>query len=213
MINVLSKAITNPTLVNIAQNTDASVTTKTVVNAIGRPGFILVDNNIDLETKKFAATKEFLYQGTSLLVYMALIVPLFKKGGFKFAKNYIFKNSEGFEHFKNFNEYMHYRKHAGITNVNNRLKTLDKDILNKNCKVEDMYNETLLAELRKDKPDQFNTVKGAVDLCNIIGSVVGLSLLAPNVSQALIRPVLKIFGMDRKPDNQNSNEQKIDTKA
>lgn len=213
MITAISKAITNPTLVSVAQNTDASVTAKTVVNAIGRPGFILVDNNIDLETKKFAATKEFLYQGTSLLVYMALIVPLFKKGGFKFAKKYIFKNTEGFEHFKNFNEYMHYRKLAGNTNKNNRILTLDKEISNKNCAVKDMYNQTLLNELHKDNPNKFNTVKGAVDLCNIIGSVVGLSILAPNVSQALIRPVLKIFGMDRKPQEQNSTEQKIDTKA
>lgn len=208
MISAVSKVITSPILVNIAQNTDASVTTKTVVNSIGRPGFILVDKNIDLETKKFAATKEFLYQATSLLIYMALIVPLFKKGGFKIAKKYIFKNTQGFEHFKNFDEYMHYRKLAGNSNVNNRLKTLEKEITTKNCTVKDMYNNTLLAELNKEQPDQFNSVKGAVDLCNIIGSVVGLSLLAPNVSQALIRPVLKFFGMDKPKE-----EQKIDTKA
>lgn len=207
MISSVSKFITNPTLVNLAQNTDASVATKTVVNSIGRPGFILVDKNIDLETKKFAATKEFLYQATSLLLYIAMIVPLFKKGGFKIAKKHIFKNTEGFEHFKDFDEYMHYRKLASNTNINNRLQTLEKEIPKKNCKVKDMYNDTLLAELRKEKPDQFNSVKGAVDFCNIIGSVVGLSLLAPNVSQALIRPVLKLFGMDK------PKEQKIDTKA
>lgn len=207
MISSVSKFITNPTLVNLAQNTDASVATKTVVNSIGRPGFILVDKNIDLETKKFAATKEFLYQATSLLLYIAMIVPLFKKGGFKIAKKHIFKNTEGFEHFKDFDEYMHYRKLAGNTNINNRLQTLEKEIPKKNCKVKDMYNDTLLAELHKEKPDQFNSVKGAVDFCNIIGSVVGLSLLAPNVSQALIRPVLKLFGMDK------PKEQKIDTKA
>ena len=86
MISAISRVITNPYLVNIAQSSDASVATKTTVNSVGRPGFILIDKNIDLETKKFAATKEFLYQATSLLVYMALIVPIFKNGAFKIAK-------------------------------------------------------------------------------------------------------------------------------
>ncbi len=207
MISAISKAVSNPTLVNVAQNTDASVICKTTVNAIGRPGFILIDSNIDENTKKFAATKEFLYQATCLAVYMAVIVPIFKKGGFKFAKEKIFKNTEGFEHFKNFKEYTHYRKLADNINVNNRLQTLNKEISDKNCKVKDMYNETLIAELNKEKPEKFNSVKGAVDLSNIIGSVVGLALVAPQVSQALIHPVLRFVGLEKKEDKS------IDTKA
>jgi len=207
MIGAVSKAISNPTLVNIAQNTDASVICKTTVNSIGRPGFILIDKNISDDTKKFAATKEFLYQATCLLVYMAVIVPIFKKGGFKLAKEKIFKNTEGFEHFKNFKEYTHYRKLADNINVNNRLQTLDKEIASKNCKVKDMYNQTLIAELHKENPDKFNSVKGAVDLSNLIGSVVGLALVAPQVSQALIHPVLRLVGLEKK-ENKN-----LDTKA
>lgn len=207
MITAVSKAISNPTLVNIAQNTDASVICKTTVNAIGRPGFILIDNNIDEHTKKFAATKEFLYQATCLAVYMAVIVPIFKKGGFKLAKEKIFKNTEGFEHFKNFKEYTHYRKLADNINVNNRIQTLDKEIANKNCKVREMYNDTLIKELHKETPEKFNSVKGAVDLSNIIGSVVGLALVAPQVSQALIHPVLRFVGLEKKEDA------KLDTKA
>lgn len=197
MISAISKAITNPTLVNVAQNSDASVICKTTVNAIGRPGFILIDSNIDSNTKRFAATKEFLYQATCLAVYMSVIVPIFKKGGFKFAKEKIFKNTEGFENFKSFKEYMHYRKLANNVNVHNRLQTLNKDILRKNCKVKDMYNSTLLAELQKEVPNKFDSVKGAVDLSNIVGSVVGLAMVAPIVSQALIHPVLRFVGLEK----------------
>ncbi len=207
MISAISKAITNPTLVNVAQNSDASVICKTTVNAIGRPGFILIDSNISDNTKKFAATKEFLYQATCLAVYMAVIVPIFKKGGFKLAKEKIFKNTEGFEHFKNFKEYTHYRKLAENVSIKNRLQTLDKVISDKNCQVRDMYNDTLIAELHKDTPNKFNSVKGAVDLSNIIGSVVGLAIVAPQVSQALIHPALRFVGLEKKEDK------KLDTKA
>jgi hypothetical protein len=222
MISAISKAISNPILVNIAQNSDATVICKTTVNAIGRPGFILVDNNIDSETKKFAATKEFLYQATCLGVYMALIVPIFKKGGFKLAKEKIFKNTDGFEHFKNVKEYNHYRKLATNPNKNNRLKTLEKEIIDKNCQVKDMYNDVLLAELNKDQPNLFNSVKGSIDLSNIVGSVVGLAIVAPQVSQALIHPVLRFCGLEKKDENINNNivantsdnnNTKLDTKA
>lgn len=206
MISAISKALTNPMLVNVAQNSDASVICKTTVNAIGRPSFILIDNNIDNDTKKFAATKEFLYQATCLAIYMFVIVPIFKKGGFKLAKEKIFKNTEGFEHFKSFKEYIHYRKLANNTNVNNRIQTLNKDIPHKNCKVKDMYNDTLITELKKENPNKFNSVKGAVDLSNIIGSVVGLAMVAPIVSQSLIHPVLKFVGLEK-----NVEDNKIKT--
>ncbi len=203
MITAISKVITNPYLVNIAQSSDASVTTKTCVNAVGRPGFILIDNNIDLETKKFAATKEFLYQATSLAVYMALIVPIFKSGAFNVAKKYIYKGEEGFSKFKGAKEYLAYRKLAEKTH-NNRIQTLGKDHSINKFK-HDGLREDLINEA---KPEKYNSIKGAIEVGNIIGSICGLSILAPNVSQALIRPVLKALGMDKA-----SKEQKIDTKA
>ena len=95
MIGPLTKALTNPTLTTLSQNTNASVATETVLKSIGRPGFILIDNDIDPDTKKYAAAKEFLYQATCLLVYAALVVPVFKRGAFKFLKTLLnFKNSK-----------------------------------------------------------------------------------------------------------------------
>ena len=205
MIKAISNIITNPALVNIAQSTNGTVISKTTVNAIGRPGFILIDNNISEDTKKFAAMKEFLYQACCLAVYMAIIVPIFKKGGFKLAKEKIFKNTEGFQHFNSFKEYIYYRKLADNPSKQNRLVSLEKNIVHHNCKVKDMYNEHLLKELCKDKPDKFNTVKGAVELSNIIGSIIGLAVIAPQVSQKLTHPILRVLGLEKKEKVQQSN--------
>lgn len=202
MIKSIANIITNPTLVNVAQSTNGTVASKTIVNSIGRPGFILIDNNISPETKKFAATKEFLYQACCLAVYMAVIIPIFKKGGFKLAKEKIFKNTNGFEHFDNFREYIFYRKLADNSQKANRLASLEKTISHKNCKVKDMYNNYLLNELNKDNPDKFVHVKGAVELSNLTGSIIGLAVIAPNVSQWLIHPFLKLLGMDDKHQKQ-----------
>lgn len=196
-------------LANIAQSTTQSVTIETTLKAIGRPGFILIDNDIDADTKQYAASKEFLYQATCLAVYLALIVPVFKKGGFKLAKEKIFKNTEGFQHFKNYNDYMHYRKLADNPSVQNRLATLSKEIPTKKSNVKDLYNETLLAELSKEEPEKFKYIKGAIELSNIIGSVLGLAVFAPQVSHALIHPALRLLGLEK----EDEHNKKIDTKA
>ena len=155
MIGAVKSILTSSNLASIAQNTTQSVAIETTLKSIGRPGFILIDKDIDSDTKQYAAAKEFLYQATCLAVYMALIVPIFKKGGFKLAKEKIYKNTQGFEHFKNVKEYMHYKKLADNPSINNRLKTLDKELIVDGIKVKDKYNDTLIAELHKEKPETF----------------------------------------------------------
>lgn len=212
MIGAVKSILTSSNLANIAQNTTQSVAIETTLKSIGRPGFILIDKDIDSDTKQYAAAKEFLYQATCLAVYMALIVPIFKKGGFKLAKEKIYKNTQGFEHFKNVKEYMHYKKLADNPSINNRLKTLDKELIVDGIKVKDKYNDTLIAELHKEKPETFKDVKGAIELSNIIGSVLGLAILAPQVSHAFIHPALRFIGLEEKKPNQGA-QKNLDTKA
>mgnify|MGYP000003537347 FL=1 len=214
MIGAIKNVLTSSQLASVAQNTTQSVAAETVLKSIGRPGFILIDKDIDSDTKQYAAAKEFLYQATCLGVYMALIVPVFKKGGFKFAKNVIFKNTEGFQHFKDVKEYMHYRKLADNPSLNNRIQTLEKERITDKIKIKDKYNDTLLAELNKEKPEKFAYVKGAVELSNIIGSVLGLAILAPQVSHAFIHPALRFLGLEEKKAKQEAQQPaKLDTKA
>ena len=212
MIGAVKSILTSSNLANIAQNTTQSVAIETTLKSIGRPGFILIDKDIDSDTKQYAAAKEFLYQATCLAVYMALIVPIFKKGGFKLAKEKIYKNTQGFEHFKNVKECMHYKKLADNPSINNRLKTLDKELIVDGIKVKDKYNDTLIAELHKEKPETFKDVKGAIELSNIIGSVLGLAILAPQVSHAFIHPALRFIGLEEKKPKQGA-QKNLDTKA
>ncbi len=212
MIGAVKSILTSSNLAGIAQNTTQSVAIETTLKSIGRPGFILIDKDIDSDTKQYAAAKEFLYQATCLAVYMALIVPIFKKGGFKLAKEKIYKNTDGFEHFKNVKEYMHYKKLADNPSINNRLKTLDKELIVDGIKVKDKYNDTLIAELHKEKPETFKDVKGAIELSNIIGSVLGLAILAPQVSHAFIHPALRFIGLEEKKPKQDA-QKNLDTKA
>jgi hypothetical protein len=48
------------------------------------------------------------------------------------------------------------------------------------------------------KPETFNVAKGAIEFGNIIGSVLGLAIFAPQVSHLIVHPVLKAIGMEEK---------------
>ena len=213
MISIAQRMLTSSNLASIAQNTTQSVTIETTLKSIGRPGFILIDKDIDSDTKQYAAAKEFLYQATCLAVYMALIVPVFKKDGFKLAKEKLFKNTNGFEHFKNVTEYLHYRKLADNPSVNNRLATLEKELPASKTKVKEKYNDILIEELKKENPEKFAYVKGAVELSNIIGSVLGLAILAPQVSHAFIHPALKFLGLEDKNKKAENQSKTLDKNA
>ena len=228
MMNGITRILTSNSLNNITSNTNSQVIMETTLKAIGRPGFILIDNDIDDDTKKYAAAKEFLYQATCLLVYAALVVPVFKKGSFKLAQK-LFKPEE-IGKFTNSKQYAHYLKLCDTT-LNNRLRTLEKEIKgvyktdnngNKVRKlVKDEYDTSLVTELNKEKPDKFPILKGAVEFGNIIGSVFGLAIFAPQVSHLFIHPALNVLGFDKPkkmpapPDEQKTLQtaQNLDKKA
>lgn len=193
MIGPITSALTNSGLTNLVQSTSSSVATETVLKAIGRPGFILIDNDISPDTKKYAAAKEFLYQATCLVIYMALVVPVFKKGAFKYAKNHLFKNmpDAGFDKFKDLKTYALYRKLSE--------KTMEdrQHILNVN-KLQDRFSPSIRTELlTKDDPEKFSKIKGSIELGSLIGSVLGLAILAPQVSHAFIHPALRFLGLEK----------------
>lgn len=190
MIAPIANILTNPTLSNIAQSTTASVSIETGMKAIGRPSFILADKKLDKQTKNYAVMKEFLYQATCLATYMAIIIPIFKKGGFKLAKNHIFKNEEAFKHFKNADHYLSYKKLASIEKEA-RLKALNES------KHKDSFSKELQNMLNSETPEQFDLIKGVIELCNIIGSVLGLAIFAPEVSHLVIHPTLRFLGMEK----------------
>lgn len=192
MINAITGFLTNPTLTNIAQSTTQSVSIETAMKAVGRPSFILADKDLSPQTKKYAATKEFLYQATCLATYMLIVIPIFKKGIFNLAKNQIFKNEKCFQQFKNGAEYLDYRKIASL-GKENRKNALE------NSKYKDSFTKEIKDSLLKqDKPEKFDIMKGVIEFGNIVGSVLGLAIFAPEVSHLIVHPTMKLLGMEKK---------------
>lgn len=190
MINGITGFLSNPTLTRIAQSTSSSVSIETGLKAVGRPSFILADNKIEPETKRYAAMKEFLYQATCLATYMALIIPVFKNGSFKVAKN-ILKEETAFQKFKNAKEYLNYKKFA-VMPKEARVKSL------KETKEKDLFSKELQEHLTtSEKAEQYNIIKGVIEFGNIVGSVFGLAIFAPQVSHLVVHPVLKLIGMEK----------------
>ncbi len=207
MISAIANGLSNSTLANIAQNTAASVSIETSLKAMGRPGFILIDNDIKPETKKYAAAKEFLYQATCLAIYLAVITPIFKNGAF-YAGKKIFKNSPEFTKFCSAKEFNNYHKYAskGHTNRRHDLRKLQNRNLFKNTELyEDLRNQK--------EPPKYPLVKGVVELGSLIGSVLGLAVIAPQISHHTIHPMMQWLGFEKKENEKQPETKQLDAKA
>ena len=186
--------LTNPAIYNITQTTQAQVAIETGLKAVGRPGFILLDNSIDKNTKKYSSMKEFLYQLTCLGVSLGVVIPVFKKGSFAIARK-LFKDEAVFQAFKKSDDFNKFRK-----------LTQDEKI--------SKLNEINSATGKNYTFDNINEdlAKGMIEVTSIAGSILGLSILSPLISRPFIRPVLKSLGMsETKPAQPDSA--KVDVKA
>ncbi len=191
MITALTRALSSNALTTIATNTSSQMICETTLKAIGRPGAILVDNKISDDTKKYAAAKEFLYQATCLAVFGLLIVPVFKHGTFKAAKKLLGKTHPEINQFKSSTEYLDYYKIAG-KKMQNRLATLSKD------HSENKFTPELREQLKtQEKPDKYDWIKGAIETGSFAGSILGLAILAPQLSHATIHPALRFLGFEK----------------
>jgi hypothetical protein len=198
MLNAVQNIIANPTFYQFTQGTAAQMGIKTSLNAIGRPTFILADKNIDSHTKKFSASKEFLYQAISLALYLGIIIPIFKKGAFTMAKK-VFKDEAVFkafktpEEFKAFSKLSKEEKVSQIAQINQQtgdtfayeIKEAGKDLTKNNRhKI-----------INTDSEDLAN---GVIESSSLIGTVLGLAIIAPLTASKLIHPILKAVGIETK---------------
>ena len=212
MISAITNTIANQHIENIALNPIAQVSIETTLKAIGRPAAILVDKDISPDTKQYAASKEFLYQATCLLTFLGIIVPLFRKGGFQLAKKVLFKDKPEFQKFENVKEFEHYMK-LTKKSIEDRRLTLQKE------KVKDKYHPDVRKDLEtNENPETYPLIVSTIGVFNLMGSVLGLAVLAPQVSHMFIHPALRLLGLEEK-NKKGTEEQKtapaakIDTKA
>jgi len=190
MISAIANAFSSTAFLTVVQNTAARVGIETTLKSVGRPAFILADKDIDAETKKYAATKEFAYQAICLGVYLALIPPIFKRGSFWLGKKAFGATHPEFSKFKGIDEYLDYHRLA--TKVkNDRLQSLNK--IKSNTKfMHDGLREDLI---NKENPETYDLIKGTIEAGTFIGSVLGLSILAPQISHYLVHPFMRAFGL------------------
>ena len=179
---MIGSILTSPNIYNITQSTASQVSIETGLKAIGRPGFILIDSDIDKQTKKYSAMKEFLFQMTCFIVSLAVVIPVFKKGSFSAARK-LFKDEDVFKAFKNSSEFSKFYK----MDKENQIQKLEQ------INAEKGTNYDL-------KNINQNLAKGMIEVFSILGSVLGLSALSPIISRPFVRPVLKSLGMDKPED-------------
>lgn len=177
------------TISSILSNKDAAYFTKsiagavfatTALKAVGRPAFIYADKNSDPETKKYTAGKEFLYQLLCLGLTFAMIKPA-QKIGYNFAKKHI-KDIAELKKITNFKEF------ELVTKDLDDLTTKAKEILG-------------IDKLKKESKTALKVTKGGVELGSFIGSILGLTIVAPLISHQVLHPIMKAFGMDKKHGN------------
>lgn len=202
MIDKIANILTNPNFANFAMNTKYTVTTESIFKATGRPAAIMLDKNVDLDTRKYAATKEGLYQLLCLGIYLTMIPLVFKKYGFKIAQK-ILKNDSDLPNFKDANEYLAYAKLASRKKSDrNDAKTLAK--ISDNLKINDTDKFTLKEHLLNDeKPPEFPVAKGALELSNLVGTVIGLAWIASELSNHILHPLMRMLGFEKKPAKQS----------
>jgi hypothetical protein len=191
----LTSIITSPAIYNITQATHAQVSIETGLKAIGRPSFILLDKNIDQETKKYSAMKELLYQLTCMVISLLIVIPLFKKGSFAAARK-LFKDEKVFNVFNKSDEFNKYY----------RLPQAEKDA--KLLEIGEKAGETI-------NPADINEhlAKGVIETSSIMGSIMGLSILSPIIARAIVRPALKVMGLRKDDKDAGNDDKKLNVKA
>lgn len=196
MIDKVANILTNPAFVNYAMNTKYTVTTESLFKATGRPAAIMLDKNVDMDTRKYAATKEGLYQLICLGIYLTMIPLVFKKYGFKIAQK-ILKNDKDLPAFKDANEYLNYAKLASMPKserVGHKLMSKISD----NLKISEEDTFTLKQKLvNEDKLPDFPVAKGALELSNLVGTVIGLAWIASELSNYILHPIMKVLGFEK----------------
>ena len=202
MIDKIANILTNPSFANFAMNTKYTVTTESIFKATGRPAAIMLDKNGVLDTRKYAATQDGLYQVLGLGIYVTMIPLVFKKYGFKIAQK-ILKNDSDLPNFKDANEYLAYAKLASRKKADrNDAKTLAK--ISDNLKINDSDKFTLKEHLLNDeKPPEFPVAKGALELSNLVGTVIGLAWIASELSNHILHPLMRMLGFEKKPEKQS----------
>ena len=95
--------------------------------------------------------------------------------------------------------------------IADRKLTLQKE------KVKDKYHADVRRDLEtNENPETYPLIVSTIGVFNLMGSVLGLAVLAPQVSHMFIHPALRLLGLEekaKKSEQKDENAVKIDMKA
>ena len=171
-ISPITNILTNPKAAEFAQNTICAISVETTLKALGRPTFIYFDKNANGRSKKYAATKELLYQSFCLGLYLGFINKV-NKPVYKLISNKFFNNEED---KRKLNLYDTFQK---------KIDTAPTKDLKKSLRAE-------LGKLIRENKD-YKLGKGVHEFSSIISTVFILAGCAPILSQIILHPVMDLI--------------------
>lgn len=188
--------VSNPKTAEFVENTFFAVSVETGLKMVGRPAFIMADKEADSkEKKKYAATKEMLYQGTCLGLYLSFM-PKIKKGLYNvFSKGLSKASPENAARIDEFNKHSHLieEKHKLMTETLKTITDAAKKTESKNKALAEIIN--LKDEVFKNQ--RLHLGKGVKEFAAIVGSIGMLTIVAPQLGHLVIHPVMKVLGFDK----------------
>lgn len=170
----IMKALENESFAKFAKGAAGAVYATTAIKAIGRPAFIYADKNSDAETKKYTAGKEFLYQVLCLGITVAMI-PFFRAGGLKMAEKHLKAEPLLKELTENISK-ASFLKKVGI--------------------FEKEYEHA--GKLPEAAQKAMNLGKGGTELGSFVGSILGLTIIAPLLSHEILHPIMHALNLEKK---------------
>lgn len=174
----IRRVTSNPKAAAFAQNTVCAIAVETTLKALGRPAFIYYDKNANGRSKKYAATKEFIYQSFCLGLYLSLIDKFKGIAYNKLSKHLANKDPEN------------KRKLDLFDTEQAKINAAPKE---KKAAMEKVFHTMI----QKNSDLKFG--KGVKELSSIGATVFILALCAPILSQIILHPVMNlIFKNDKK---------------
>lgn len=170
--NTILKITSNPKAAAFAQNTVCAIAVETTLKALGRPAFIYYDKHANGRSKKYAATKELLYQSFCLGLYLSFINPV-KNAAYKVLSGHLAKKDP---------------------ENKRKLDLFDTELtkIKKAPKEQRATMEEALHNLIQKNPD-YRFGKGVKELSSIGSTVFILALCAPVLSQIILHPVMNLI--------------------
>lgn len=194
-MNIPSLKSTN--FAKFAKATATTVYLMTAVKATVRPAFNLADKKSDKESRKYSALNEFLYQVVCLGFAFAMI-PFFEKGGMKLAEKQLQKISalkaKGITKLSQLEEFKAVAEAKGFG-----LKGF-KDV----SKFKEIYlNKTFdeKEKLSEEANNAMHLVNGGIETGSLVGSLIGLTIMAPMIGHQILHPIMKYLGKGPKKED------------